>query len=186
MNGIIIFGEKGSGKDTVAKFIEEISSKEVLKYNIGDLVRNMAPVFLATDRWNGDERSFYVETALKLKEYDINFLNFYVEGRILKDLGIKNLLEIPKDKLVIVTGGRTEEDYVYFKERGFKIVGVTCDEDIRQGRLRLRDGVVQRGNDNLEKNTKSIIDRADVKIDNSYSEEELIENIREFFGWVGF
>lgn len=181
MRGIIIFGEKGSGKDTVAKFIEEFSSKEVLKYNIGDLVRNMAPIFLATDRWKDDERSFYVETALKLKEYDINFLNLYVEGRILKDLNIKNLYEIPDEKLVIITGGRTEEDYVYFRERGFKIVGVTCNEDIRQARLKSRDGVVQRGNDNLEKNTKSIISRADVKIDNSGTEEDLIENIKEIF-----
>ena len=45
MKGLIVFGEKGSGKDTVAKLINEYSEKSVSFFNIGDLVRDMSCIF---------------------------------------------------------------------------------------------------------------------------------------------
>ncbi|MGL5152675.1 MAG: AAA family ATPase [Clostridium sp.] len=179
MRGIIIFGEKGAGKDTVAEEIEELTNKQVFKYNIGDLCRNMSPVFLATDKWKGNERSFYVDFALKIKEYDTNILNYYVCGKIIEELKIKTIKDIPNDTLIIVTGGRTEEDFEYWKECGFKVVGVTCSDDIRNKRLKTRDGIEQKQKDNLEKGTKKIILKSDYIIDNSGTIDELRKLILE-------
>lgn len=181
MKGIIIFGEKGSGKDTVADLIQSNSDKIVSRVNIGDLVRNMSPIFEATDRWKDDKRTFFVEVAKKLKELDINFLSYYVEGKIKEKLGVDSLREIDNKNLVIVTGGRTEEDYEYWKEQGFKVVGVTCSDEVRKIRLSSRDGYVQNNRDTLEEHTKEIIKKADIIIDNSGTLQELENQIKELF-----
>ncbi|MPQ44057.1 AAA family ATPase, partial [Clostridium tarantellae] len=169
MNGIIIFGEKGSGKDTVAEYIEKFikENKEVSFFNIGDIVRNMSCMFLATEKWNNKKREFYVETAKKLKELDKNFLNYYALGKIFEQFQVNTLNEIENNKLLIITGGRTEEDYNFWRERNFLIVGVTCEENIRQERLKGRDGYFQHSQDSLEKDTKLIIKKSDFIINNS-------------------
>ena len=67
MKGLIVFGEKGSGKDTVAKLINEYSEKSVSFFNIGDLVRDMSCIFLATDKWENKKREFYILFRLLTK-----------------------------------------------------------------------------------------------------------------------
>ncbi|MGL5243926.1 MAG: AAA family ATPase [Sarcina sp.] len=180
MKGIIIFGEKGSGKDTVAELIKKSIQKHTIFFNIGDLVRNMAPVFLGTDKWNGCKREFYVDTAKKLKELDKDFLNYYTLGKILEYFKVNTLKEIESNSLVIITGGRTEEDYSFWKERNFLIVGVQCCEEIRQQRLIGRDGYLQQCEDSLERDTKAIIEKADFIIENSSALEELNQVIKVF------
>lgn len=180
MRGLIVFGEKGSGKDTVARLINEYSSKNVSFFNIGDLCRDMSCMFLATDKWSNSKREFYVETAKKLKEIDIDFLSYYVVGKILEKFKCTSLNDIGDNELIIVTGGRTEEDYSFWKERNFGVVGIHCDEEIRQQRLMNRDGYTQNSIDSLEKNTKEIIKRADYTLDNSGDLDQLKEVINIF------
>ena len=180
MKGLIVFGEKGSGKDTVARLINEYSEKSVSFFNIGDLVRHMSCIFLATDKWNNKKREFYVDTAMKLKEIDENFLSYYVLGRILDKFKKNSILEIDNEQLIIVTGGRTYEDYEFWKKSGFKTLGVKCDENIRKERLKNRDGYEQNSEDNLEKNTSKIIELCDFNVDNSGSFQELVKEVTSF------
>lgn len=180
MTGIIVFGEKGSGKDTVAKLISECSLKKSSFFNVGDLVRDMSCIFLATDKWDNNKREFYIETAKKLKEYDINFLSLYVKGRILEKFEKVDLKEIDDENLIIVTGGRTEEDYEFWKENGFTVVGIKCTDEVRQLRLKERDGYLQNSEDSLEENTKKIIAKSDYIIDNSGTKKELEIQIKSF------
>lgn len=180
MRGLIIFGEKGSGKDTVANLINDYSTCNVSFFNIGDLCRDMSCMFLATDKWNNNKRKFYVDTAKKLKELDIDFLSYYVVGKILEKFDCKSLDSIGESELIIVTGGRTYEDYDFWKERKFSVVGIYCDEEIRQQRLMNRDGYKQNIVDTLEKNTKEIIKKADYIIDNSSTVEHLKSSIDIF------
>lgn len=180
MKGLIVFGEKGSGKDTVARLINEYSEKSVSFFNIGDLVRDMSCIFLATDKWKNKKREFYVDTAIKLKEIDKNFLSYYVLGRILEKFKKDSLKEIDKEQLIIVTGGRTYEDFEFWKGCGFKSLGVTCKEEVRRERLKNRDGYEQNSKDDLEKHTREIISLCDFKIDNSTSFENLTKEVTEF------
>ncbi|MGG5461922.1 AAA family ATPase [Clostridium sp. B9] len=180
MKGLIVFGEKGSGKDTVARLINEYSEKSVSFFNIGDLVRDMSCIFLATDRWKEKKREFYIDTAIKLKEIDKNFLSYYVLGRILEKFQKESLKEISDDQLIIVTGGRTYEDFDFWKENGFKTLGVNCDEDVREERLKSRDGYEQKSEDNLEKDTGIIIKKCDYILDNSGSFDDLTKGVTKF------
>ncbi|MGL5380704.1 AAA family ATPase [Clostridium sp.] len=180
MRGIIVFGEKGSGKDTAATLISSYSKKESYFFNIGDIVRSMSPVFKATDKWNNNKRGFFIDIAKKLKEYDINFLNLFINGKILEKFNCNNFEEIKEDKLIIITGGRTDEDFDYWKEKGFITVGIHCDEEIRQERLKNRDGYFQNTVDSLEENTKNNIKRSDFVIDNSSTKENLENQIATF------
>lgn len=180
MKGLIVFGEKGSGKDTVARLINEYSEKSVSFFNIGDLVRDMSCIFLATDKWDNKKREFYVDTAIKLKEIDENFLSYYVLGKILNKFKKKSILEIDDQQMIIVTGGRTYEDFDFWKNSGFKTLGVKCDEKVRKERLKSRDGYEQNSEDNLEKNTKEIIDLCDFTVDNSGSFDDLTKEVTDF------
>lgn len=180
MIGLIVFGEKGSGKDTVARLINEYSERSVSFFNIGDLVRDMSCIFLATDRWDENKREFYIDTAVKLKEIDENFLSYYVLGKILEKFQKKSLNEIDKEQLIIVTGGRTYEDYNYWSKQGFKTLGVKCDEEVREARLKSRDGYEQKSTDNLERDTRKIIDICEYNIDNSGSYDDLQREVTDF------
>lgn len=180
MKGLIVFGEKGSGKDTVARLINEYSEKSVSFFNIGDLVRDMSCIFLATDIWEGKKREFFIDTAIKLKEIDKNFLSYYVLGRILEKFQKSSLDKISDEQLIIVTGGRTYEDFDFWKENGFKTLGVSCDEEVREARLKIRDGYEQKSEDNLEKDTRIIIKKCDYILDNSGTFEELTKVVTNF------
>ncbi|ELU5586507.1 AAA family ATPase [Clostridium perfringens] len=180
MKGLIVFGEKGSGKDTVAKLINEYSEKSVSFFNIGDLVRDMSCIFLATDKWENKKREFYVDTAIKLKEIDKDFLSYYVLGKILDKFKKKSMKDIDNEQLIIVTGGRTYEDFEFWKNSGFKTLGVKCDEKVRIERLKSRDGYEQNSQDDLEKNTRKIIDLCDFTVDNSGSFKDLTKEVTDF------
>lgn len=192
-NGIIIFGEMGSGKDTLADFIIE-KEPRVKKYGLGDIIRTIKPVALVDPKWFGNERTLYQNFADKLREINYDILNEYALGKMFQEnLGsdfkitednyygdINNIFKkIREEKNVIpmIVGGRTFSDYNYWKKMGFLITGITVDKNKRIERLIKRDGesVAQNSDSthNTEKDVKEIIGKADITVNNDGTLEDL-------------
>ena len=191
-NGIIIFGEMGSGKDTLADQIIE-QDQRIKKYGLGDIIRLIKKVTLVDPVWFGDERTFMQLAADKLREIDLDILNHFALAKMLEE----NLSEISLSKdhyredldglfhkirqesntIPMIVGGRTWKDYEYWTSRGFLDVGILVGAHKRIDRLTVRDGdeIAQKSNSahNTEKDVRDIIDQCAVKVDNNGSLEDL-------------
>ncbi|MFZ2258076.1 MAG: hypothetical protein WAV55_08055 [Clostridiaceae bacterium] len=191
-NGIIIFGEMGSGKDTLADQIIE-QDQRIKKYGLGDIIRLIKKVTLVDPVWFGDERTFMQLAADKLREIDLDILNHFALAKMLEE----NLSEISLSKdhyredldglfhkirqesntIPMIVGGRTWKDYEYWTSRGFLDVGILVDAHKRIDRLTVRDGdeIAQKSNSahNTEKDVRDIIDQCAVKVDNNGSLADL-------------
>lgn len=195
-NGIVIFGEMGSGKDALADELMSLSS-QCIKYNLSDLVRAIKPVFAVEPAWRGLERTKYQEYVDKLREFDADILNKYCLGviytklqktlglhntesseedfkkQLLKDLSLVRNYEIP-----IIVGGRTIRDYDFWKDKNYLVTGIVCDRDIRFERLVKRDGYEVAKNSSSAHNTEVMVPHivnnlCDVVIDNNGTFEDL-------------
>ncbi len=197
-NGIIIFGEMGSGKDTLADMIIE-EHPGIKKYGLGDLIRSMKPILRVSPQWKGKERGFYQSIADKLREIDNNILNKYCLSKMfseyskgeLREVTLENELEdisfnlnlVNKEFIPMIVGGRTYDDYDYWKSIGFMIVGIKTDKDLRMNRLILRDGeeVAKKSdpNHNTEKNVVDIVKKADCVLENNGTLEDLRKKVKK-------
>ncbi len=197
-NGIIIFGEMGSGKDTLGDILIDLKP-DIKKYGLGDIIRSLKPILRVTPEWKGKERGFYQIAADKLREIDRNILNHYALSKIFEAYKKKDLKEISEENkqediianlkrvndefLPMIVGGRTFEDYDYWKNLGFIVVGIVTDLDTRMKRLIIRDGeeVAKKSdpNHNTEKNVREIVAKADYVVDNNEGLEELEIKARE-------
>ena len=189
-NGLIIFGEMGSGKDTLADYIIEIE-RNTKKYGLGDVIRSIKPVVLVSPDWSGNERGFFQLVADKLREIDINILNKYALSTMITDnVELKeinqnskwediyeNLERVNEKILPMIVGGRTKDDYDFWKKAGFLMVGITESKENRFGRLVIRDGeeVAKNSNPNhnTEKEVASLVERADIVVNNDGDLEDL-------------
>ena len=192
INGIIIFGEMGSGKDTLADLVIEADHR-IKKYGLGDIIRLIKKVTLVDPVWFGDERTFMQLAADKLREIDMDILNHFALAKMLEenladfkltkenyreDLdGLFRKIRLEADTIPMIVGGRTWKDYDYWTKRGFLAVGILVDAEKRILRLTERDGeeVAQKSNSahNTEKDVRNIIDRCEIKVDNNGSLEAL-------------
>ncbi|KAF5070409.1 hypothetical protein [Proteiniclasticum sp. QWL-01] len=202
-NGMIIFGEMGSGKDTLADRIIEADGR-FKKYGLGDIIRLIKKVSTVDPAWFGNERTFMQLAADKLREIDMDILNHFALAKMLEEnLGdftltkeayredLNRLFEkILRDHNVIpmIVGGRTWKDYDYWTSRGFLAVGIEVDAHKRMERLVLRDGqeVAEKSDSthNTEKDVREIIERCELKVDNNGSLEDLdreVERVTQYF-----
>ncbi|NLB21533.1 MAG: hypothetical protein GX829_12115, partial [Clostridium sp.] len=152
-NGIIIFGEMGSGKDALADFIIDLEPK-TKKYGLGDIIRNMKPIVAISPEWSGNERGFFQLVADKLREIDMNILNKYALSRMITENAqlhpvaqeskwndiYKNLERVNENILPMIVGGRTKDDCDFWKKARFLIVGITDTKENRNQILVLREG----------------------------------------------
>ena len=193
-NGIIIFGEMGSGKDTLADLIIAQDGR-IRKYGLGDIIRLIKKVTLVDPVWFGDERTFMQLAADKLRQIDMEILNHYALAKMLEenlgeftltrknyraDLdGLFRTIRQDHDTIPMIVGGRTWKDYEYWTSRGFLAVGILVDSQKRMERLIVRDGdeIALRSNSahNTEKDVRDIIEQCEVKVDNNGTLTELTE-----------
>lgn len=200
-NGIIIFGEMGSGKDTLADFIIELETK-TKKYGLGDIIRNMKPIVAISPEWSGNERGFFQLVADKLREIDMNILNKFALSRMITENTAlhkvsqetkwediyENLRRVNQEILPMIVGGRTKDDFDFWKKAGFLIVGITATKENRFHRLVLRDGEEVAKNSNPNHNTEKevaiLVEKADFIANNDGSLEDLkvkAEEVLAFF-----
>lgn len=190
-NGIIIFGEMGSGKDALADFIIEKESK-VKKYGLGDVIRAMKPIISVSPDWRENERGFFQLIADKLREIDMNILNKYALGKMIQENTedaktvlqetkwediMENLAKVNEKTLPMIVGGRTKDDYDFWKKAGFLIVGITATKENRYSRLVTRDGEEVAKNSNPNHNTEKevavLVDKATIVVNNDGTLEDL-------------
>ncbi len=189
-NGIIIFGEMGSGKDALADFIIDLEPK-TKKYGLGDIIRNMKPIVAISPEWSGNERGFFQLVADKLREIDMNILNKYALSRMITENAqlhpvaqeskwndiYENLERVNENILPMIVGGRTKDDFDFWKKAGFLIVGITATKENRYQRLVLRDGEEVAKNSNPNHNTEKevaiLVDKADFIANNDGTLEDL-------------
>lgn len=165
-NGIVVFGEMGSGKDTFAELLCKLDSRCSI-YNIGFLCREFMKISKVNPKWNDKRRELGQLIADKAREVDINIFNDYTYSNILE-----------KNNFPIVVGGRIVSDYNYWKEKGFLAVGITVDYEERVRRLcqRDKDFNIESMNHNTERNVKNIISNlCEVTIDNNLDLKNLQE-----------
>jgi dephospho-CoA kinase len=206
-NGIAIFGEMGTGKDTLADFLIELD-KRCAKYNIGDAVRQFFSIIKVNPQFRGKNRLLGQSIADKLREVEPQILNDYCLSKIYEkwenyyqwnnskaceDFFPNKLLiqlsQIKEKELPIIVGGRTYDDFKYWTDKGFLTVGIVCEFDIRLIRLCRRDGEEIARNSNFTHNTE--IDVGDISrnkckivIDNSMDMEHLINEARSILNII--
>ncbi len=202
-NGIIIFGEMGSGKDTLA---DGIISKDprFKKYGLGDIIRLIKKVTLVDPEWFGNERTFMQLAADKLREIDMDILNHFALAKMLEenldevhltretyreDLNA-HFQKILTDSQVIpmIVGGRTWKDFDYWTSRGFLAIGLEVDAAKCMERLISRDGeeiaAKSDPSHNTEKDVRDIIRKCELKVDNNGTLEDLeaeVDRVRGYF-----
>lgn len=199
-NGIIIFGEMGSGKDALADFIINLEPK-TKKYGLGDIIRNMKPIVSISPEWRGNERGFFQLVADKLREIDMNILNKYALSRMITENAqlhqvsqetkwddiYENLRRVNESILPMIVGGRTKDDYDFWKKAGFLVVGITATKENRYQRLVLRDGeeVAKNSNPNhnTEKEVAMLVEKADFIANNDGSLDDLLVKAREILDY---
>jgi dephospho-CoA kinase len=199
--GIIIFGEMGSGKDTLADFIIDLEPK-TKKYGLGDIIRGMKPIVSISPEWLGNERGFFQLVADKLREIDMNILNKYALSRMITENAelhpvaqetkwddiYENLNRVNETILPMIVGGRTKDDFDFWKKAGFLIVGITATKENRFQRLVERDGEEVAKNSNPNHNTEKevavLVEKADFIANNDGSLEDLkvkAQEVLDFF-----
>lgn len=195
-NGIIIFGEMGSGKDALADYIIDLQPK-TKKYGLGDIIRNMKPIVAISPEWSGNERGFFQLVADKLREIDMNILNKYALSKMITENAelhpvaqetkwddiYENLRRANETILPMIVGGRTKDDFDFWEKAGFLIVGITATKENRYQRLVLRDGeeVAKNSNPNhnTEKEVAMLVEKADFIANNDRTLEDLKTKAQE-------
>lgn len=176
-NKIVIglVGEKGSGKGTVAKYLESYYKAD--HYTVSDILKEMSKlIYLPETREN------LIQLALVLKK------GFW--STILIDALI-NRVNASEKRVVVADGLRLPEDIEPFKQeygKKFMLIYVTADTKIRYERIRTRKEKI--GEDLVtflkfkeqeklptERKIKKVGEQANFKITNNESIEDLYEQI---------
>jgi dephospho-CoA kinase len=195
-NGIVIFGEMGAGKDTLADQFKQIRPCcEV--YNMGKMCRTIMKIATVNSKWRGKERCLGQSIADQLRKVDINIMSDYILAQIYerwqKECGFDNrnlkgeaydklvleqLSVIRKYELSVIVGGRTEDDLKYWRNKQYLIIGLKVNDEVRTKRLITRDGekneINETSSHTTETEARSIVDnQCDDIITNNGSLDDL-------------
>lgn len=171
IKGIVIFGAAGSGKDTFAEILSEFIPNSNI-YNIGYLCRECMKITAVNEDWANKSRELATTVSDNLKSIYTDILNDYTYA----NATINN-------SFPIIAGGRTISDCNYWRNKGFTIVGIDTDNDIRTARLKKRDSDFNE--DSLKHKTETDIpiiigNLCDIIILNNGDIYELRESVERF------
>jgi len=168
---LVLFGHTGSGKSTSASIVRrffENRGKHVVVLKLAQPLYELQHQFYRiTDR----SIELYQQDQILL-EMIANQLR-RISPSCLIDNFQKRLLEVEAD---VILNDDLRDPYVDFpalKKQGFRFIRITCSEEVRLQRLRLRDDL----STNVHSTSSSQIDliEADVMIDNSGNQNEELE-----------
>lgn len=173
-----LVGEKGSGKDTFAKYLQEISDKSVAHIRFSDLLKQ----------------------TLKLWDLPLTRANLQKLAQVLEDFGagtvahgLEKQIQNAEAEIIILDGIRWKPDVELLKKfPEHKLVYITADPKLRFERLKSRgekDGEADMTYEQFLKEEKApnellipeIGSEADFKVENNGSLEEFKEAVQKFY-----
>lgn len=170
---IIIFGQMGAGKDTVAKLIEALLPDTFfLRYGLGDSIRATVN---ATAPEAEDKRALYQKYGQSMRE--IFGENYWSETLLARMQAVENTEDAPVSFLI--PDGRQMDELEFWSARGFLTIGVKADDEVRATRLMARDGVDQRHRfaHETEVSASECVAGCHYIIDNSGDVETLVDSV---------
>lgn len=172
MPNFILFGEIGSGKDTVAEILQEILPLEVVK--LGEKIHTeVEEIYSLLPHPAPPKRSLYQNYGESMREtFGQDVWNYVLHNKIRKGLSL--------NKGYVIADGRQPKEFDYWTSLGFIPVGVRSRESIRRDRSSRRDGVDQSAQFDhyTEVNARNIIQKIDRQwphliVENNYTKEDL-------------
>lgn len=176
MQIIGLVGEKGSGKDTFAKYLQEISEKNVAHIRFSDLLKQ----------------------TLKLWDLPVTRANLQKLAQVLEDFGtgtvahgLEKQIRGTEAEIIILDGIRWKPDVELLKKfPSHKLVYITADPKLRFERLKARgekDGEANMSYEQFLKEEKAtnellipeIGSQAEYKITNNGSIEDFKQEIKK-------
>ncbi|WP_409344235.1 hypothetical protein [Paenibacillus sp. MBLB4367] len=195
--GVVIFGEIGAGKDTLAEYLKETIGNAKI-FNLGMLCRDIMRVTKVNPTWTDKERSLGQQVAEKLRSIDPNIMNDYVFSKVVEGMefefstmSLEQTLECLNSELSffpIIVGGRTHEDLKYWRNKGFVILGITADDELRKQRVTLRNNERNQSNNYqhfTETEAREIVSsQCDYYIINNGSILDLLKESKELYSKI--
>lgn len=131
---IIIFGEIGAGKDAVAEILKEIFPGKIVK--LGRKIRGDVDEIHNILSGDKNKRSLYQEYGQGMREiFGKDIWNLILYDSILS--GLKN------EKTYIIADARQTNEFNFWTNLGFFPVAVIADKEVREERIKSRDGFDQ-------------------------------------------
>lgn len=131
---IVIFGEIGSGKDTVSQLLTKHIDAEIVK--LGSKIRNDVDELAKFSSRGKNKRQLYQEYGQSMREiFGIDIWNVYLYHSIKEG--------ISQGKSYIISDARQPNEFSFWANLGFVPVAVVADRGIRRKRVIERDGFDQ-------------------------------------------
>lgn len=131
MRGIIIFGSMGSGKDTLAAMLRARLCNSKI-YKLGEDIRGIVDAAFPPEI---NKRKLYQNYGQSVrKELGEDIWNKICKRKIEMDT------QMCKFNLGIIADGRQINEYQFWKDLGFYVVGIDAPLKVREKRLIDRDG----------------------------------------------
>lgn len=137
-----------------------------INFNANDALKDVIKIINNNIKEGSSERKLLHDLADMFRKYDRNIFNYITMGKILKDNNKNGC---------IVVGGRTFDDYNFYRKECFRSIGIKCLGDSRKNRIVKRDGSfeIKETTHNTEVNVNKIVNLSDIVIDNSGSLNDL-------------
>jgi len=152
MNNIILFGQMGSGKSTVAKYL--CDNYGYSKLSLGEKIHSECELYGMHDRE-------HLQTYGQMMR-QVFHENIWCDYLISRSRGIDR---------IVIDDARQENEFDYFIKKGYLPIAVIADEELRLERLQKRvDYVIdpKTFNHETEIQARKIINKCNIKLFNSY------------------
>lgn len=145
MRNIILFGEVGAGKDTVADYLVE--HHHCAKKKLGRYIHHAVDAFSYKE--NFDKRCAMQDFGQSMRKI---FGDDVWNEALWRDM-------CPQQVPFVIADGRQINEYHYWTGKGFLAIGITASPEVRAKRLLERDGVDQshRFNHETEEQARYVI-----------------------------
>jgi len=165
LKNIILFGNMGSGKSLLARYLRDKYNYKI--FSLGEKIHSECELFGYPDREYLQE---YGQSMRRL--FNENIWCDYVSN---KSIGVEK---------ICIDDGRQLNEYEFFTNKNFLTIGVSAEVNIRIERLKQRINYVfdpKTLEHETEKQALQCVDKCSIKIFNNRHENALYEQIDKIF-----